>query len=71
MIAARKIASSLGMAEICPVRFGTGDTVDPLPSFAETGQMAAVGADGFAIVPQGSEGYPRGARITVYLYDEC
>jgi hypothetical protein len=32
--------------------------------------MAAVGADGFVIVPEGSEGYPQGARMTVYLYDE-
>ena len=69
-ITARKIVSSLGMTEICPVRFGVGDTVEPLPSFAETGLMAAVGADGFVIVPQGSEGYPQGARLTVYLYDE-
>ena len=70
MITARKIVSSLGMTEICPVRCGTGDTIEPLPSFAETGLMAAVGADGFVIVPQGSEGYPQGARLTVYLYDE-
>jgi molybdopterin molybdotransferase len=71
MITARKIVSSLGMTEICPVRFGTGDTIEPLPSFAETGLMAAVGADGFVIVPQGSEGYPQGARMNVYLYDDC
>jgi molybdopterin molybdotransferase len=71
MIAARKIVSSLGTTEICPVRFGAGDAVEPLPSFAETGLMAAVGADGFVIVPQGSEGHPQGARMTVYLYDEC
>ena len=71
MITARKIVSALGMTEICPVRRGAGDTIEPLPSFAETGLMAAVGADGFVIVPQGSEGYPQGARMTVYLYDEC
>jgi len=71
MITTRKIVSSLGMTEICPVRCGSGDTVEPLPSFAETGLMAAVSADGFVIVPQGSEGYPQGARITVYLYEGC
>jgi len=70
IIAARKIVSSLGMTEICPVRCGTGDTVEPLPSFTETGLMAAVSAAGFVIVPQGSEGYPQGARVTVYLYEE-
>jgi len=71
MTTARKIVSSLGMTEICPVRFGAAGTIEPLPSFAEIGLMAAVSADGFVIVPQGSEGYPQGARLTVYLYDEC
>jgi len=71
MITARKIVSSLGMTEICPVRCGSGDTVEPLPSFSETGLRAAVSAEGFVIVPQGSEGYQQGARVTVYLYEEC
>jgi molybdopterin molybdotransferase len=67
----RKIVSTLGMTEICPVRFCDGETVAPLPSFAEIGLMAAVGADGFVIVPQGSEGFPESARISVHLYGEC
>jgi molybdopterin molybdotransferase len=71
MITARKIVSAIGMTEICPVRCGAGDTVEPVPSFAETGLMAAVGADGFVIVPEGSEGHPQGARVTVYLYEGC
>jgi molybdopterin molybdotransferase len=71
MIAARKIVSSLSMTEIWAVRLGPDDAVEPLPSFAETGLMAAAGADGFVIVPQGSEGYPQGARMTVYIYGEC
>jgi molybdopterin molybdotransferase len=69
MITARKIVSAIGMTEICPVRCGAGDTVEPVPSFAETGLMAAVGADGFVIVPEGSEGHPQGAGATVYLYE--
>ena len=71
MITARKIVSSLGMTEICPVRFTEDDTIEAVPSFVETGLMAAVGADGFVIIPQGSEGHPPGAQLTVYLYDEC
>jgi molybdopterin molybdotransferase len=71
MITARKIVSALGMTEICPVRCGASDTAEPLPSFAETGLMAAVGADGFVIIPEGSEGQPQGARVTVYLYERC
>jgi molybdopterin molybdotransferase len=71
MTTARKVVSSLGMTEIFPVRCGPGDTVEPLPSFAETGLMAAVTADGFVIVPHGSEGFPQGARVRVYLYEEA
>ena len=68
MITACKIVSSLGMVEICPVRVGLDDAVVPLPSFEEVGLKAAVNGDGFLIVPQSSEGYPQGARVTVYLY---
>ena len=71
MITARKIVSAIGMTEICPVRCGAGDSVEPLPSFAEAGLMAAVGADGFVIVPEGSEGHPQRGRVTVYLYEGC
>jgi molybdopterin molybdotransferase len=71
MITARKIVSALGTTEICPVRLAADDTVEPIPSFAETGLMAAVAADGFVIVPQGSEGYAQGAPVTVYLYEGC
>jgi molybdopterin molybdotransferase len=69
MITARKIVSAIGVTEICPVRSGLDDTVEPVPSFAETGLMAAVGANGFVVVPEGSEGHPQGARLTVYLYE--
>jgi molybdopterin molybdotransferase len=71
MITARKIVSVIGMTEICPVRCGAGDSVEPLPSFAEAGLMGAVGGDGFVIVPEGSEGHPQGGRVTVYLYEGC
>jgi molybdopterin molybdotransferase len=70
MITARKIVSSLGLTEICPVRCCPNNTVEPLPSFAETGIMAACGADGFVVIPQASEGYPQGARVSVYLYED-
>jgi molybdopterin molybdotransferase len=70
MITAGKIVSSLGMTEVCAVRCGENNTVEPLPSFAEIGIMAACGADGFVIVPHGSEGFPQGARVFVYLYED-
>ena len=69
MIAARKIVSAIGLTEICPVRRCAEDAVEPLPSFAEIGLMAAVAGDGFVIVPEASEGYPQGAQLTVYLYE--
>jgi molybdopterin molybdotransferase len=68
MRTARKIVSAIGMTEICPVRYASGDLVEPLPSFGETGLMAAAAADGFVVVPEASEGYPQGAPVTVYLY---
>jgi len=70
MTVGRKIVSAIGMTEICPVRCGAGDTVTPLPSFAETGLMAAVESDGFVIIPEASEGSPQGAPVTVYLYED-
>jgi molybdopterin molybdotransferase len=71
MTTVRKLVSALGMTEIFPVRCGPHDTIEPLPSFAETGLMAAVAADGFVVVPEGSEGHPQGARVTVYLYEDA
>jgi molybdopterin molybdotransferase len=69
MRTARKIVSAIGITEICPVICSGRDMAEPLPSFGETGLMAAVAADGFVIVPEASEGHPRGASVTVYLYE--
>ncbi|HTV88009.1 MAG TPA: molybdopterin-binding protein [Stellaceae bacterium] len=66
---ARKIVSAIGTTEICPIRCTAGDAVEPLPSFAEIGLLAAIAADGFVIVAEGSEGRPQGAQVTVYLYE--
>jgi molybdopterin molybdotransferase len=67
---ARKIVSSIGMTEICPVRCHPDGSVEPIVSFSEIGLMAAVNADGFVIVPETSEGYPSGAPVNVYLYQD-
>ncbi len=70
MIAARKLVSAVGMTEICPVRLGeAAGTVEPLPAFAEIGLMAAAAGDGFAIIPEASEGCPQGASVIVHLYE--
>jgi molybdopterin molybdotransferase len=62
----RKIVSRIGMTEIFPMQCGEGDAA-PIASFAEAGLMAAARADGFVIVPEGSEGFAAGADVTVYL----
>jgi molybdopterin molybdotransferase len=67
---ARKIVSSIGATEICPVCLRSDGRIEPIVSFAEIGLMAAVQADGFIIIPEASEGYPSGASVTAYLYDE-
>jgi molybdopterin biosynthesis enzyme len=65
----RKIVSEVGMTDVCPVRcLDGGDTAEPVGSLAEWGLVAAVEADGFVIVPEASEGYAQGARVTVHLY---
>jgi molybdopterin molybdotransferase len=67
---ARKIVSSIGTTEICPVRLRSDGGVEPIASFAEIGLMAAAGADGFVIVAETSEGYPQRASVTAYFYDQ-
>jgi molybdopterin molybdotransferase len=68
--AARKIVSEVGTTEVCPVRCTGDDEVEPIAPFAEVGLAAAAQADGFVLVPEASEGYSRGALVTVYLFAE-
>jgi molybdopterin molybdotransferase len=71
MTTGRKIVSEVGMTEVCPVRRVDEDTIEPMASFGEAGLGAATQADGFVILPEGSEGYVQGASVLVYLYDEA
>jgi molybdopterin biosynthesis enzyme len=57
----RKIASTLGLAEIVPVMREAGG-VAPLAS-GYLPPHALARADGYVIVPPDSEGYPAGARV--------
>jgi molybdopterin molybdotransferase len=70
MTTARKIVSAIGMTEIVPVSCRPGGSIEPVAPFSEIGLMAAASADGFIIVPETSEGYPPGASVDVYLYDD-
>ena len=67
MTTGRKIVSEVGMTEVCPVQRVDEDTIAPMASFAESGLGAATRADGFVILPEGSEGYAQGVRVGVPL----
>lgn len=66
---ARKVSSGLGRLECCRVRLA-GDRAEPLAVADNRTLSTAVRADGFVTVPSHSEGFPEGAEITVYLYDQ-
>jgi molybdopterin molybdotransferase len=70
VVTVRKIVSAIGMTEVCPIRCLADGHIAPVASFAEAGLMAAIQGDGFVVVPEASEGYPAGAQITAYFYDE-
>jgi molybdopterin biosynthesis enzyme len=57
----RKIASSLGLVDIVPVR-RVAEGVEPLGSGYLTLQSLAC-ADGYVMVPADSEGFPVGAHV--------
>jgi molybdopterin biosynthesis enzyme len=61
VVLTRKIASTLGLVEIVPVRRAT-DGVEPLASGYLTLQSLAC-ADGYVMVPADSEGFPVGAHV--------
>jgi molybdopterin biosynthesis enzyme len=58
---ARKIVSTVGLAEVVPVR-RTADGVEPLAS-GHWPMQALARADGWVLVPAGSEGFPAGASL--------
>jgi molybdopterin molybdotransferase len=70
MTVGRKIVSELGLTEVVPVRRASSGEAEPMPSFAAVGLRAVTQADGFVVVPEGSEGYQRGTSVTVHLYDD-
>jgi molybdopterin molybdotransferase len=67
MTTARKIVSAIGQVEVCAVRLLGDNRVEPIASFAGTGIAGAAWADGFVIIPEGSEGFPGNAVVTVHL----
>jgi molybdopterin biosynthesis enzyme len=60
---ARKIASTLGMTEVVPVRYRDGKA-EPIASGYLPAQALAQ-ADGWILVPAQSEGFPAGAEVVL------
>jgi molybdopterin molybdotransferase len=65
---AAKLTSALGRVDYARVRIGP-DGVEPLATSGASILSSTTRADGFVVVPAGSEGYPAGAEVCVWLYD--
>jgi len=61
---ARKVASSVGLAELVPVRRSPDGQVEPLAT-RYLPLSALTRSDGWILVPAGSEGYAAGAQVQV------
>ena len=60
---ARKVTSTVGLAEVVPVR-RSGDSVEPLATkYLSLSSLAR--SDGWILVPADSEGYPAGSQVLV------
>lgn len=63
-----KIASAVGRVDYARVRVRDG-RAEPLAVSGASILSTTTEADGFVLVPPGSEGYPPGEMVTVYCYD--
>lgn len=63
----RKISSVVGRLDYCRVLLD-GDQCEPIAISGASILSSTTRADGFVIVPPGSEGYPEGSDIVVYRY---
>jgi molybdopterin molybdotransferase len=64
----RKLVSTVGRTDYARVRL-VDDGVEPLAISGASVLSSTSRADGFAVIPEPSEGYPAGAEIEVFLYD--
>jgi len=70
MIVSRKLVSAIGVTEILPVRCLDPVHVEPVARFEEAGLAGAARADGFVLIPEGSEGVPAGTSVTVHFFED-
>jgi molybdopterin molybdotransferase len=65
---ARKLVSQVGRVDYARVQIASG-RAEPLGISGASILSSTTIADGFVVVPEGSEGYPPGAEVEVWLYD--
>ena len=68
MTVGKKVVSEIGRVDYCRVVF-QNDQIEPLASSGASILSSTIRADGFLVVPEELEGYPVGAKVTVYQYD--
>jgi molybdopterin molybdotransferase len=66
---ARKLVSVVGRVDYARVRIVSGE-VEPLATSGASILSSTTRADGFVVVPEDLEGYPPGASVGVWLYDQ-
>jgi molybdopterin molybdotransferase len=66
---ARKLPSAVGRVDYARVRIGSGQ-VEPVSSSGASILSSVSRADGFVVIPAELEGYPAGALVEVWCYDE-
>ena len=65
----RKLVSTVGRVDYARVLL-VDQEVEPLAISGASNLSSTTRADGFVVIPGDSEGYPGGAAVKVYLYDE-
>jgi molybdopterin molybdotransferase len=66
---ARKLTSVVGRVDYTRVRIRAGQ-VEPLSTSGASILSSVSRADGFVVIPTDREGYPAGAQVEVWCYDE-
>ena len=64
---AARLVSQVGRTDYARVRV-RGGQVEPLAIGGASALSSVTTADGFVIIPEGSEGFPEGAEVEVHLY---
>jgi molybdopterin molybdotransferase len=64
---ASRLVSQIGRTDYARVRVRSG-RVEPVAIGGASALSSVTSADGFVVIPEGSEGYPEGVEVEVHLY---